>query len=51
MRWLWSSLPGPAPVKALEVVVVAIAALVALFFLFEWAGGLLDSGGAMGAIR
>lgn len=48
MRWLWSALPGPAPVKALEALVLAVGVLVALFFLFEWAGGLLDSGGAIG---
>lgn len=48
MRRLWTALPGPAPVKALEAVVVLLVALVALFFLFEWAGALLDSGGAVG---
>ncbi|MFP3916086.1 MAG: hypothetical protein ACLFWM_14495 [Actinomycetota bacterium] len=49
MRRLWSALPGPAVVKALELAVLVVVALVALFFLFEWAGGFLDSGGAIGA--
>lgn len=48
MRRLWTALPGPTPLKALEAVVLAVLALVALFFLFEWAGGMLDSGGAIG---
>ncbi|HEX7100469.1 MAG TPA: hypothetical protein VF377_14665 [Acidimicrobiia bacterium] len=49
MRRLWRALPGPAPLRALELLVLAAVALVALFFLFEWAGGLLDSGGVIGA--
>ena len=40
-------MPGPAPVKAVEVVLLIAVVLVALFFLFEWAGGFLDSGGAI----
>lgn len=48
MRRIWSSLPGPAPLKVLEAVVLAAVALVVLGVLFEWAGGLLDSGGAIG---
>jgi hypothetical protein len=32
------------------VIVIGVAVgLVALYFLFEWAGDLLDSGGAIGA--
>jgi len=35
--------------KAVVWVVGAIVVLVGLFFLFEWAGQLLDSGGAIGS--
>ena len=41
-------LPGPVPVRVLEIVVIAAAAMVALYYLFEWAGDLLDSGGVVG---
>jgi hypothetical protein len=34
--------------KALLIVVGSLVGLAALFFLFEWAGDLLDSGGAIG---
>ena len=34
--------------KVLLIVIGSVAGLVALFFLFEWAGDLLDSGGAIG---
>jgi hypothetical protein len=47
MRRIWGALPGPTPVKLLESLVLLVVVLVALFFLFEWAGGLLDSGGAI----
>lgn len=49
MRNIWRRLPGAAPVKVVEVVVIAAVVLVALGFLFEWAGDLLDSGGTIGA--
>ena len=49
MRRLWEVLPGPAPVKTIELVVLAAVALAILFFLFEWAGDLLDSGVVIGA--
>lgn len=48
MRRLFDWLPGPLPVRILEVLVAAVVILVALFFLFEWAGDLLDSGGVVG---
>ena len=48
MKRLWSVLPGPAPVKLLQLIVLAVLVLVALFFLFEWAGTYLDSGGVVG---
>ena len=34
--------------KGFLIVVGSVAGVVALFFLFEWAGDLLDSGGAIG---
>jgi hypothetical protein len=48
VRALWRRLPGPVPLKLAEAVVLVALALVALAFLFEWAGDLLDSGGAVG---
>jgi hypothetical protein len=33
------------------VVVLLVVLLIALFFLFEWAGDLLDSGGVVGPGR
>jgi hypothetical protein len=48
MRRLSARIPGPLPVRALIVVLVVAVTLVALFFLFEWAGDLLDSGGVVG---
>lgn len=49
MRRLWSMLPGATPVKVVEAVVLVLLTLVALGFLFEWAGQFLDSGGAIGS--
>jgi hypothetical protein len=48
MRRLFAALPGPTPVRVLEMAVIVAAALAALYFLFEWAGDLLDSGGVVG---
>lgn len=48
MRRLYELLPGPTAVKVLELIVIFLVALIALFFLFEWAGDLLDSGGVVG---
>ena len=48
MRRIWDRLPGPVAMKVIEAAVLAVAALVVLLFLFEWGGGLLDSGGAIG---
>lgn len=48
MRQLFAKLPGPLAVRVLIVIVAVAGALVALFFLFEWAGDLLDSGGVVG---
>lgn len=48
MRRIWDRLPGPTAAKIIEAVVLVAMAMVILFYLFEWAGGLLDSGGAIG---
>lgn len=48
MRRLFAMLPGPLPVRVLIVVIALAATLAALFFLFEWAGDLLDTGGVVG---
>ncbi|HEY7703676.1 MAG TPA: hypothetical protein VID03_02475 [Acidimicrobiia bacterium] len=48
MRKLFAALPGPAAVRVLQMVLIVAVALVALFYLFEWAGDLLDSGGVVG---
>lgn len=48
MRRLFAALPGPPLVRVLTLVVAVLVVLVALFFLFEWAGDLLDSGGVVG---
>ena len=48
MRRLLSVLHGPFPVRVAIVMVVLVVVLAALFFLFEWAGDLLDSGGVVG---
>jgi hypothetical protein len=34
--------------KVVLIVLGSLAGLIVLFFLFEWAGDLLDSGGAIG---
>ena len=48
MKRIWSILPGPTAIKAVEAAVIIVVALVLLAVLFEWAGTLLDSGGAIG---
>lgn len=48
MKRMWSMLPGPTAIKAVEAAVMVVVALVLLAVLFEWAGTLLDSGGAIG---
>jgi hypothetical protein len=48
MRRLFALLPGPLPVRAVIMAFAVAVTLVALFFLFEWAGDLLDSGGVVG---
>lgn len=48
MRKLFDVLPGPAPVRVLIMIVLSVVLLVALGFLFDAAGDLLDNGGTIG---
>ena len=48
MRRLFALVPGPVVVRVVIVALALAVTLVALFFLFEWAGDLLDSGGVVG---
>lgn len=50
MRRIFARLPGPFAVRLAIVIVALAAVLIALFFLFEWAGDLLDSGGVVGPV-
>jgi hypothetical protein len=50
MRRLLDALPGPVAVRVVILVAAALVALVALGFLFEWAGDFLDTGGTVGPI-
>lgn len=45
---LYAWLPGPPVVRVAFLVIAVVVVLIALFFLFEWAGDLLDSGGVVG---
>lgn len=48
MRRLIERLPGPLPVKYLTAAAIALVALVALFFIYDWIGAnLLDTGGTI----
>ncbi len=48
MRRFFDMLPGTLPVKVVVLIAGLAVLLIALFFLFEWAGDLLDSGGVVG---
>ncbi|MEA2024174.1 MAG: hypothetical protein U9N79_07790 [Actinomycetota bacterium] len=49
MKQWFLGLPGPMPLKIGIAAVVAIVAIVALFFVYDWIGTtMLDSGGAIG---
>jgi len=49
MRRWFAALPGPTVVKVVAAVVVVLAAVVALVFVYDWIGtNLLDSGGSIG---
>lgn len=50
MRKFYERLPGPAPVRVLILLVLAVVAFVLLIPLFEWAGTFLDDGGVIGAL-
>lgn len=49
MRAWWDRLPGPPVARALLAGAILIIALMLLFFVFEQAGDLLDSGGVIGS--
>ena len=48
MRRLFDLLPGPTVVRVAILMVVVTVVLVGLFYLFEWAGDMLDTGGVVG---
>ncbi len=48
MGSIWGRLPGPFVAKLAVMVIVIVLVLLGLVVLFEWAGDLLDSGGAVG---
>ncbi len=49
MKQWFIGLPGPMALKTVIAVVLALVALVALFFVYDWIGSsMLDSGGTIG---
>lgn len=48
MKRAFRSLPGPMAVKVVLAIIIVIAALIALNFIYEWMGNFLDSGGNIG---
>ncbi|MCJ7779799.1 MAG: hypothetical protein MUQ27_03140 [Acidimicrobiia bacterium] len=49
MKQWFLGLPGPMPLKVVGAAVVAIVAIVVLFFVYDWIGtNMLDSGGTIG---
>jgi hypothetical protein len=49
MKQWFLGLPGPMPLKVVVALVVAIAAIVVLFLVYDWIGtNMLDSGGTIG---
>lgn len=49
IRRVFAALPGPAPLRIAIMVVAVVAALVALFFFYDWLGTrFLDTGGTLG---
>lgn len=49
MKQWFLGLPGPMALKVAIAVVVVLAALVVLFFVYDWIGiNMLDSGGTIG---
>ena len=49
MKQWFLSLPGPMAVKGVIAILVALVALVVLFFVYDWVGAnLLDTGGTIG---
>lgn len=48
MRKLFEALPGPPAARVAIAIVIVVVLLILLGFLFEFAGSLLDDGGAIG---
>jgi hypothetical protein len=49
MKRLIGALPGPPPVRYLLAALIAVAALVVLFLVYDWIGSnMLDTGGTIG---
>ena len=49
IRFLWQRLPGPLPVRTVQMAVIIAIALVALAGVYEWVGTtFLDPGGTIG---
>lgn len=48
IRRFYQRLPGPTPVRVLQMILVIALALTLLIVLFEWAGQFLDTGGVVG---
>ncbi len=48
MKRAFLSLPGPMAVKVILAIVIVIAVLIALNYIYEWMGNFLDSGGQIG---
>ena len=47
VKRMFRSLPGPLPVRIVLAVIIVMVILVALGFIFERAGDLLDNGGVI----
>jgi hypothetical protein len=48
MKRAFLTLPGPMAVKVILAVIIVVAGIVALFFVYDWMGTvLLDSGGTI----
>lgn len=49
IRFVWGRLRGPVSVRFLQMLLIVVGMLVALFFVYEWIGAtFLDPGGTIG---
>lgn len=49
LKRMFNALPGPTPLRVVLAGVIAVVALVALFFFYDWLGQTyLDTGGTIG---